>query len=64
MIDREPGARGAAPDYTTAALTSLFVVVLMVLWTVWAWAGFVTALALGWLAERGLARLSPRAPGD
>ena len=53
---------GRVEDYTGAALASIYVVVLMILGTIWAAYGFLAALGLGCAAERGLARLARR-PG-
>ena len=45
---------GRVENYTTAFLVSAFVLVLMLLLTLWATYGFLTTLVLAWAGERAV----------
>lgn len=54
--------RQPAPDYTNAFLVSFGSVVFMALCVIWAVWGLIAALAIGWGADRLLARRARQRP--
>ncbi len=59
MSDRQHRP-GRVEDYTTPFLVSVFVLIFIALFALWAWAGFVWVLFSGWVATRGLTRAEDR----
>ncbi|NKB26622.1 MAG: hypothetical protein GKR99_03240 [Rhodobacteraceae bacterium] len=51
---------GRVEDYTMPFLVSVFVLIFIALFAIWAWAGLVWVLFCGWLAGRGLSRAEQR----
>ena len=54
-MDRQP-----APNYTTAFLVSLIPIVLVALIAIWATTGFIAALGIGYVADKGIRRVEDR----
>ena len=49
---------GVVPDYTNAFLWSFLPLVFIALFAIWAVWGLLIAGGIGWLADKGLVRLS------
>lgn len=62
MSDRQHHP-GSVEDYTTPFLVSFCVLVLVVLFAIWAVLGLLWVLFSAWLASRGLDRMRPNSSG-